>query len=268
MGRNPDRKPRGLLVVLLLLALSARLSAQTGGPYDLTRNTIDGGGATFSTGGVYRLGGTVGQPDAGAANGGVFSLRGGFWPVVLPAPTATPSATPSHTATLTRTPAPSSTATPSATHTRIATATQTMPSIPTATGTTPPALTASSTPTRTPTTTATLPQTATESPTPVASATTTPTALTPAVPTTTPTATPTSTSSPPLTVTPTPTTTVCAGDCGHDGEVSIGDVVLMVNVALEQAEISECDAGDRDQNDVITIDEILVAVYHALNGCG
>jgi hypothetical protein len=42
----------------------------------------------------------------------------------------------------------------------------------------------------------------------------------------------------------------------------------MVNVALEQAQVSTCSAGDRDQNGEITIDEILVAVSHALNGCG
>ena len=42
----------------------------------------------------------------------------------------------------------------------------------------------------------------------------------------------------------------------------------MVNVALGQAEISECSAGDRDKNGAITIDEILVAVNNALHGCG
>jgi len=54
-------------------------SAQTGGGYDLTWNSIDGGGATFSTGGGYSLGGTIGQADAGAASGGAYSLSGGFW---------------------------------------------------------------------------------------------------------------------------------------------------------------------------------------------
>ena len=70
-----------LLIPLALLLLfgvgSAR--AQTGGGYDLTWNSIDGGGATFSTGGGYSLGATVGQADAGAASGGVYTLSGGFW---------------------------------------------------------------------------------------------------------------------------------------------------------------------------------------------
>ena len=47
--------------------------------YDLSWYTIDGGGATFSTGGSYSLGGTIGQPDAGALSGGPYTLNGGFW---------------------------------------------------------------------------------------------------------------------------------------------------------------------------------------------
>jgi hypothetical protein len=41
--------------------------------------TMDGGGGTFSTGGVLSLGGTVGQPDAGSCAGGTLVLDGGFW---------------------------------------------------------------------------------------------------------------------------------------------------------------------------------------------
>lgn len=41
--------------------------------------TIDSGGAT-STGGVYSVSGTLGQPDAShAMTGGGFSITGGFW---------------------------------------------------------------------------------------------------------------------------------------------------------------------------------------------
>jgi hypothetical protein len=53
--------------------------AQTGGPYDLSWSTIDGGGHTFSTGGDYSLGGTIGQPDPGLLAGGDYTLGGGFW---------------------------------------------------------------------------------------------------------------------------------------------------------------------------------------------
>ncbi|MBK8836685.1 MAG: hypothetical protein IPO29_18275 [Anaerolineae bacterium] len=70
-----------LIPVAVLLVFSiGTASAQTGGGYDLTWNSIDGGGATFSTGGGYSsLGGTIGQADAGAASGGGVSLSGGFW---------------------------------------------------------------------------------------------------------------------------------------------------------------------------------------------
>ncbi|MCS6847298.1 MAG: hypothetical protein RMN52_06230 [Anaerolineae bacterium] len=40
---------------------------------------MDGGGATFSTGGGYELGGTIGQADTGALTGDGYTLQGGFW---------------------------------------------------------------------------------------------------------------------------------------------------------------------------------------------
>src|SRR5436190_23908160 len=43
--------------------------------------TIDGGGGT-STGGVFSLSGTIGQPDAGQMSGGNYSLDGGFWGII------------------------------------------------------------------------------------------------------------------------------------------------------------------------------------------
>jgi len=52
---------------------------QTGGPYELSWSTIDGGGGT-SAGGSYTLTGTIGQPNAGSASGGIYELFGGFWP--------------------------------------------------------------------------------------------------------------------------------------------------------------------------------------------
>jgi hypothetical protein len=51
--------------------------------YSTDRHTIDGGGGT-STGGVYSVTGTIGQPDASTTimTGGNFSLTGGFWSLV------------------------------------------------------------------------------------------------------------------------------------------------------------------------------------------
>ena len=71
-------RTRLMAATVLLLAISPA-SAQSGAPYDLTWSTVDGGGWTFSTGGGYTLGGTIGQPDAGVLEGGDYSLAGGFW---------------------------------------------------------------------------------------------------------------------------------------------------------------------------------------------
>jgi len=72
-----------LVVVLVAVALAARRAlptvAQTGGVYDLSWNSIDGGGITFATGGNYSLGGTFRQADAGVLSGGPYTLTGGFW---------------------------------------------------------------------------------------------------------------------------------------------------------------------------------------------
>ncbi len=66
------------VTALLLFIAPAAMHAQTGGGYDLTWNTIDGGGGT-STGGEYTLMGTAGQPDGGPHSGGGFTVAGGFW---------------------------------------------------------------------------------------------------------------------------------------------------------------------------------------------
>jgi len=77
-------KRLALLVVMLVLldfsGMATHVHAQSGGGYDLTWSTIDGGGAMFSTGGGYSLGGTIGQPDVRwTLEGGQFTLGGGFW---------------------------------------------------------------------------------------------------------------------------------------------------------------------------------------------
>ena len=76
-----------------LVAVAGTALAQTGGGYDLTWSTVDGGGAVV-TGGGYTLSGTAGQPDAGLHVGGGFTLAGGFWPALgeaAPAAAAVPS---------------------------------------------------------------------------------------------------------------------------------------------------------------------------------
>jgi hypothetical protein len=67
-----------LTLALLLLAVGAVALAQTGGGYDLTWSSVDGGGGASSAGG-YTLSGTAGQADAGVLSGGGYTLGGGFW---------------------------------------------------------------------------------------------------------------------------------------------------------------------------------------------
>jgi hypothetical protein len=64
----------GFWCLALLFCQSS--NAQT---YSIDWYKIAGGGGT-STGGVYSVSGTIGQPDAsGAMTGGSYSLTGGFW---------------------------------------------------------------------------------------------------------------------------------------------------------------------------------------------
>lgn len=68
------------VLVIFMVSIVSIAQAQSGGGYDLTWNTIDSGGYTWSEGGGYALGGTIGQPDAGAIlTGECYALTGGFW---------------------------------------------------------------------------------------------------------------------------------------------------------------------------------------------
>jgi hypothetical protein len=81
-------------VVSALAFYALAAGAQSGGPYDLTWSTVDGGGATFSSGGAYSVDGTIGQHDAGRLSGPPYVLAGGFWGRVAAGATPTPTPTP------------------------------------------------------------------------------------------------------------------------------------------------------------------------------
>ena len=67
--------------------------------YSIDWSTVDGGGGT-STGGVYSVSGTIGQPDAAAMSGGTYTLHGGFWGLIAAIqPPGAPLLTITHTAT-------------------------------------------------------------------------------------------------------------------------------------------------------------------------
>jgi len=64
--------------VLLLLTLQLPWLG-FGQQYSIDWHKIAGGGGT-STGGIYQVSGTIGQPEAsGTLSGGPYSVTGGFW---------------------------------------------------------------------------------------------------------------------------------------------------------------------------------------------
>jgi hypothetical protein len=73
------------IIILFGLLVPAMGFAQQ---YSIAWSKIAGGGGT-STGGVYSVSGTIGQPDAsGAMSGGSYSLTGGFWSLISVVQTA------------------------------------------------------------------------------------------------------------------------------------------------------------------------------------
>jgi hypothetical protein len=62
--------------------------------------------------------------------------------------------------------------------------------------------------------------------------------------------------------------TVCVGDCDGDGETTVDELLVMVNIAQGTASLSTCEAGDANGDGEITIEEITMGVNIALSdGC-
>jgi hypothetical protein len=88
--------------------------------------------------------------------------------------------------------------------------------------------------------------------------------------TATPRPSPSSTQTPTLTATPAPTATAvhtCPGDCNGDGEVTVDDLIVMVNIAQGSQPVSACSPGDTNDDGEITIEEVLQGVNRALSAC-
>ncbi len=86
---NPMKIP-GQFGILAIIALSSWIGLSAQAQYSLGPSKIAGGGATTpSTGGVYAVSGTIGQPNAiGALAGGPYAVSGGFWPSLVQTPGA------------------------------------------------------------------------------------------------------------------------------------------------------------------------------------
>ncbi|HUO38801.1 MAG TPA: hypothetical protein VMU34_13585 [Mycobacterium sp.] len=98
-----------------------------------------------------------------------------------------------------------------------------------------------------------------------------------ATPTETPTATPsdtvtptaTASATPSATLTPTPSATPvpCAGDCNGNQQVTVDELLTLVQAALLGLDARACPAGDLSRVSQITVVEILTAVNRAVDTC-
>ncbi|GBD25487.1 hypothetical protein HRbin30_00810 [bacterium HR30] len=70
-----------------------------------------------------------------------------------------------------------------------------------------------------------------------------------------------------LATAPSAAAAVCVGDCNGDREVTIDELVTMVNIALGTQPVAGCLAGDANNDGEVTIEEIVTGVNHALSGC-
>lgn len=59
----------------------------------------------------------------------------------------------------------------------------------------------------------------------------------------------------------------CTGDCGGDGQVTVDEILVGVNIALGTASPSACGAMDANSDGQVTVDEVVGALNGALNGC-
>lgn len=62
-----------------VLAAVLSASAAIGQQFDLSWHTVDGGGATTTTGSGFEMSATIAQSDAGSMVGEGWELSGGFW---------------------------------------------------------------------------------------------------------------------------------------------------------------------------------------------
>ena len=59
----------------------------------------------------------------------------------------------------------------------------------------------------------------------------------------------------------------CAGDCGADGEVTVNELIVGVNIALGTGTLAQCISFDANTDGEVTVNELIGAVNNALNGC-
>lgn len=59
----------------------------------------------------------------------------------------------------------------------------------------------------------------------------------------------------------------CVGDCDGNGTVAINELIIGVNIALGNSDVSACPVFDTDDTGAVEIYELIAAVGNAINGC-
>ena len=73
-----NNKQTFMAACIIVFAATVSADNPSGGPYEMVRITIEGGGQP-ANGGAYSLRAAIGQADAGLFAGGAYELAGGFW---------------------------------------------------------------------------------------------------------------------------------------------------------------------------------------------
>ncbi len=64
-----------------------------------------------------------------------------------------------------------------------------------------------------------------------------------------------------------PVFAVCIGDCDRGSDVTVDEILVMLQVALGADDVTACAPGDGNYDGAITVDEVVRAVSIALSGC-
>jgi hypothetical protein len=64
-----------------------------------------------------------------------------------------------------------------------------------------------------------------------------------------------------------PRVEACPGDCDLSGVVDVSELVMGINIALDNAALSQCLALETTLDGAVAIDELVTAVNNALSGC-
>src|SRR4029453_16887268 len=59
----------------------------------------------------------------------------------------------------------------------------------------------------------------------------------------------------------------CVGDCDNDGAIAITDLMAGVRIDLGLDPVTTCPAFDRDKDGSVVVNELIMSINGALNGC-